>query len=458
MTTPSLQRRLAWRLGIVLTVAMLTLSGVVTHFAWTALDDVDDASLQVQMEQILGSVAVFGGGTRLDLPAPLAQAYRESGDAFLYALLDAEGRVLQSSSVKAQSLTQLMPAHLLQQADAVFLLPDSTRQETPYLAMLSLVPGGNGHRLLVAQQQFNDDVLIDTLVTEFFEHIGWTLPFIILAALAISLWTIRSSLKPVMALSLQAARINPQTANVRLPDRDVPTEILPLVLAMNSALDRLEKGFELQRQFTANAAHELRTPLALLTARLGEMEESESVRGLSEDINRMNRLVGQLLRVSRLDAADVTVDQPVDLNVVAADVVTLLAPLAIDRHRSVALAQRAERPVMVRGSATALEDAVRNLVENGLAHTPPGTEVSVAVSADGSISVRDQGPGVPPEAQTQIFNRFWRGKGGRSEGAGLGLAIVREIAAAHSGSIEVDNAASGGAIFTLRIPLDVRLA
>jgi signal transduction histidine kinase len=452
MSVPSLQRRLAWRLGLVLTAAMLVLSSVVTHFAWTALDDVDDASLETQVEQLIAQVTIDDSGATLELPPALQQAYLNSGDAYLYALLDAEGRVLDASSNAARRLASMLPRDLFDRGEAVFRLPDPNRPETPYLAFIRGIPGAHAHRLVVAQRQFNTDVLIDTLVAEFFEHLGWTLPIIILLALAISLWTIRSSLKPVEALSLRAAQIKPQTADMRLPETGVPREIRPLVTAINSALDRLQKGFEVQRQFTANAAHELRTPLAVLTGRLEELGGDGAAVALAEDVARMNRLVAQLLRVSRLDTSGIAEYAPVDLNSVAATVVGFLAPLAIERQRTIALLP-SDPPALVTGSGHAIEDALRNLVENALTHAPLHSEITVTAHSDGSITVRDHGPGVPAEWREKIFERFWRGSGQRGNGAGLGLAIVREIAAAHGGSVSVDDAPDGGAIFTLRLPL-----
>jgi len=110
-------------------------------------------------------------------------------------------------------------------------------------------------------------------------------------------------------------------------------------------------------------------------------------------------------------------------------------------------------PVWVRGNSQAIEDVIRNLIENALAHAPPQTEVSVVVKRDGSVSVIDRGPGVPADRREAIFERFWRGQGVASVGAGLGLAIVKAIVDAHGGSIQVDTAREGGAVFAVRFPL-----
>jgi signal transduction histidine kinase len=162
----------------------------------------------------------------------------------------------------------------------------------------------------------------------------------------------------------------------------------------------------------------------------------------------MNRIVEQLLRVARLDAVALDVSGTVDLNDVASEVVATLAPWALAQDRSIAFAGP-DRPVPIQGNKHAIGDAIRNLVENAVMHSPPRSEVTVSVAEAGHVSVLDRGPGVPPEQQELIFERFWRGKATASNGAGLGLAIVREIMNAHRGSIRVEQRPAGGASFTL---------
>ena len=301
-----------------------------------------------------------------------------------------------------------------------------------------------------ASRKIADEALKDALVADFLHDAAWAFPVIAAVLLAVTVLTVRSSLRPLRAVSENAARIAPGRSGVRLGTVGLPTELAPLVGAVNEALDRLESGFEVQRRFTGDAAHELRTPLAILSAGLEGLGQSEEVLRLRQDAERMNRLVDQLLRVARLDAEPMDISKPVDLRLVAQQVVEHLAPLAIRGQRTVAF-EADKAPILVRGDRDALGDAVRNLVENAITHCPAGEEVRVCVDDHGCVSVIDSGPGVRAEHRERIFERFWRSRERRSTGlgAGLGLSIVAEIARAHGGRVFVAEAVDGGAHFVL---------
>ena len=291
-----------------------------------------------------------------------------------------------------------------------------------------------------------------------FVPVGVPLLLVLVVALTLSL---RSAFRPLEHLRRLAARIGPQQTGLRLPIDDLPSELQSPVLAINRALDRLDHGFQAQRDFLADAAHELRTPLAILSAHLDTLPREHGTEALKSDVERMTRLVNQLLLVAQLESLTIDANERADLSDIAIDLAALFAPLAIRRQRSVGVSG-AEQPVIVRGNRDAIHQALRNLVENALRFTPPGTEVEISVDQDGGMSVSDHGPGVPPEEREILFRRFWQGKQrrprdsqgrdiGGSGGAGLGLAIAQRLAETHGGSLRIDDNPGGGARFTLML-------
>jgi signal transduction histidine kinase len=133
-----------------------------------------------------------------------------------------------------------------------------------------------------------------------------------------------------------------------------------------------------------------------------------------------------------------------------------LAPWALAQDRTLALVAP-DRALWIRGNDHAVADAIRNLIENAVTHSPPGTEILITATQDRCVSVADRGPGIPAADRQKIFERFWRGRTASSQGAGLGLSIVREIVRAHSGEVRVDDNPGGGSIFSLRFPLRDKL-
>ena len=287
------------------------------------------------------------------------------------------------------------------------------------------------------------------MLKDFARDITWAILLFALAVLAVGIWSIRRGFAPLRAVSARAATIGPEATGVRLSGDGLPSELLPLVAGFNQALDRLERGLTLQREFTANAAHQLRTPLAILTAQLDQLADGPSVQLLRGDAARMNRLVEQLLRVARLDGLPPSQDV-VELNALAAKAVRGLAAWAIGRKRMIGL-DGPDQPVWVSGQPDAVEDALRNLIENAVVYSPPQTEVTVTVLPEGAVSIADHGPGISEQDRPRVFERFWRGRAAQGAGAGLGLAIVAQVATAHDGSVDVGETPGGGATFTLRL-------
>lgn len=274
--------------------------------------------------------------------------------------------------------------------------------------------------------------------------------FALLYALLV-LVVMRRAIAPLHLASHRAAAIGPRSSGVRLPTEGMAEEVLPLVAAVNGALDRLDKALEAQRQFTADAAHELLTPLAVLRANVDTIDDKEIASAFRQDVNAISELVKQLLELSEFDGLDPAQAEIIDPADVCVEVAAMMAPAAHAENKEIAFTGP-DTPVRAYSCPKSLARALRNLVKNALAATPTGTTVEIKLARDGAISVSDQGRGVPPEKREIIFRRFWRGSHGDRPGAGLGLSIVKRFVDTYGGAIEVGDAPGGGAVFTLRLP------
>lgn len=385
------------------------------------------------------------GDVTLEIPPEAEPIYSGGYALYAYAILDSKGKVLFSS--RADDL----PLSLVGEP----LTNDSfSRRRRNGTVLIGVnVPRAIGDQLYwiqVGQDLAHRDVIIDDIVASFLPRVAWITFPILLLLLLIDIVIFRRALDPVRQASDTAASIGPTSTEVRLPEQSMPAEIVPLVHAVNQALERLEAGYRAQREFTADMAHELRTPLAIMRARVDSLDDMPMRQSLQNDIVNMTRTVNQVLDIAELEAFVVGGDSKADLQAVCADAVAFMAPLAVNNAKTIALTGM-ETPVWVRGHAEALFRAVRNLIENAIRHTPAGGTVEVDVAADGTVRVFDEGPGVPLAQRETIFKRFWRQDRSRPESRGLGLAIVTRVAAAHDGTITVDDRPQGGSVFTLRL-------
>ncbi|HEY0789311.1 MAG TPA: ATP-binding protein [Thermoanaerobaculia bacterium] len=237
----------------------------------------------------------------------------------------------------------------------------------------------------------------------------------------------------------------------------LPAELQPVAGALDGLLERLRMRIDHERRFTADAAHELRTPLAALKTHaqvaLGARTDEERTRALTQIVrgtDRMTHLVAQLLTLARVDPEMAEPHDPVDLGSVVREAAGALAPMA--RERGVELEVDASE-ALVPGNRALLVTLARNLVENAILYVRKGDRVRAIVEADARavvLRVVDDGPGIPAEERARAFERFHRVPGTREEGSGLGLSIVERIALQHGASVVLDEPAGGGLEVELR--------
>jgi len=276
-----------------------------------------------------------------------------------------------------------------------------------------------------------------------------------LAAAAIMPFIIRRALRPLRTSAEAAAGIDLSTLHHRLSTDEIPTEVTPFVLTINELLHRVETEVARQRLFVANAAHELRTPIAVLAARIDSASNTLLRSELRRDVERLSILVNQLLAASRLKALSDSARCTVDVIALARDVAADLAPLALRHGRSIAV-ESDERSALIRGSEDGVRSALANIIDNALRAEPRDGMVLVKVQrgvGEVCIDVVDHGPGVSKEHQPLLFEPFWRHRRD-GQGSGLGLCITRQIAELHDGSLRHFDTPGGGATFRLCFPLN----
>ncbi len=400
--------------------------------------------LQAHADTIASYLSPRGQGRwTLALPNDLRTFYLHGFDGFAYCVIDSSGR-LKFSSLPGSA--PILRGDRL--ASGAVYFSRRNGKAIYYGASIPMHRGNQTAWIEVAQDLEHPDVIIDDIVAGFLQRVAWfTIP-IILVLLIADIFIVRNALRPLLRASQMAGSIDPASLELRLPTQDIPREILPLVHAVNQALDRLENGFSTLRNFTADAAHELRTPLSVLRLRVDTVLSPDAAAPLRKDIDAMGHVVDQLLAVAELEGTVIGPEETADMHSVCADVVALLAPVALKAGKDIALTG-SHAPVWVKGNATMLMQAVRNLGENALSHTPVGTVVEIDVTDAGIVRVLDEGPGIAESEQSLIFERFWRRERNRSQGAGLGLAIVRRIIEAHGGTVSVVNRSPRGAIFVI---------
>lgn len=292
---------------------------------------------------------------------------------------------------------------------------------------------------------------------------GWLITVAVtIVSAAIAYFVSGQALKPLRKLSQQAEKIDQDSiSDIRL-NEDTVKEFRQLSVSVNLMLDRLSESFAMQRQFSGNAAHELRTPLAIMQTKLElfaaehknlEGDTAELVRSQAEQLDRLSRLVHTLLEMSNLSSAPRS--DRIELAPLVEEIITDLTPLA--SQNDITMEQDCDN-VVITGSDALIYRLVFNLIENAVKYNRRGGSVSVSVHKENSdvvVRVSDTGCGIPEEYRESIFQPFFRVDKSRSRqmgGVGLGLALVHEIAVLHGGSVRAEPGNKVGTVFIVTLP------
>lgn len=257
---------------------------------------------------------------------------------------------------------------------------------------------------------------------------------IVLVMLLIMPRIVRNTLRGIASAASEAKNVNYSETSVRISRKDIPTEILPFVDAVNNAFERLDKGVESQRRFLMDAAHELRTPISILNTRLSTLPSGPLKNKLLTDTARLTMLTGQLLDVHRMQDGQVNFENT-DLVKLTESVVADIAPLAIGAGYEISF-ENLVTEALTSADSLAIERALTNLIQNAIRYGGHSGLICVQVDESGCINVIDEGQGIPVSERERIFESFHRllndGKG-----TGLGLDLVKKIMTLHGGSVEL---------------------
>ncbi len=318
----------------------------------------------------------------------------------------------------------------------------------------------------VVMRLFRDETDMRRTLQEIVEVFLLALPFAVLAASLGGFLMAQRSLRPIAAMADQAQRITSESLSARLPNPNPDDEFGQLATVFNATLQRLENSFAELKRFTADASHELRTPLTALRT-VGEVAVRadrnpgalrETILSMLEEAQRLDELIESLLALARLESGEGSLRQEnVDVGELIQEVRETLSILALERRQTIQL--RDGHGTSVRADKVLLRQALLNIVHNAIRNSPEAATITIGsdcTKCEVVIAVTDEGPGIAPEHQGRIFERFFRVDPARSRadgGYGLGLAIARQSIERQGGRIEVESTVGKGSTFRMRLPL-----
>ncbi|MGA9723196.1 MAG: HAMP domain-containing sensor histidine kinase [Candidatus Binatus sp.] len=334
------------------------------------------------------------------------------------------------------------------------------------------IVGNHSFRFAVVPMLFNGELvylqsgvqanLVEESVSNLRNLLLLMVPLVLLLCVGGGYLLAGRALRPIESVTAELDAIGPTNLSSRLTVPPVADEVARLTAEINSLLDRLERASATERRFASDAAHELRTPLAVLRtglevalARERSAEQNRAALGAAHrEALSLCRIADELLMLSRLNGEVMVDRQKLNLRALLSEIRATVGPLA--QAREIKLSVSAPEDVFVNGNAGHLRRLIINLLDNALKFTPAGGSIEVGLKSDANraiLRVADTGEGIHPADLAHIFDRFFRGAGSPGEGSGLGLSLCREIARAHGGEIAAANLPAGGTAFVVTLAL-----
>ncbi len=432
---------------------LAVISTIATYYLGLQLsEEIYDMHLLNSADSVVARVHVVGGRVVVDLPPEVQSMLRhDNHEEFYYQVITPEGYRVAGDF--------FMPPPPVMPADTkpIFQTINVDGKELRVVSVSRNIPDLPAKRVIVqsaetirSRAELAGRITMSIVVAQ----------VLLIACATIAIWIgVGRGLMPLERVERAVEARSPGDLSPLVVDE--PVEVESVVKALNRLLNQLQQDVEMQKRFTANAAHQLRTPLAVLgtycelaNKLVHEKEAREALAEVEQGIHRMSKLVSRLLALSRsepsaLRTANFSV---IDLNKIASIVTGAHVPEALRRKIELEFHASPE-PALVSGNAAALEELISNLVENGILYTKQGGTVTVKVEVHygkSILTVADEGPGIPEGERQRVFERFYRVPGNDEPGTGLGLAIVKEVATTHGAEIRIqDGANNKGTIFVV---------
>jgi heavy metal sensor kinase len=481
----SIRVRLTLWYTLVLGFVLIVLAGLTYSVYWRNVTESTDNSLT----ELANAFATTFQAELADAPGPDAakDAAREAMVEHrfrdtLFVILDASGEVLASSfDLPSAGVTHERVNTALLQSESLRnfvakaagnpgMLGNVRSERGSFRGIAKTIGAPGNHYTAVVLQSLHPQ---HELLKDIRETFYWAIPVALLLASLGGYFLARKSLAPVTEMASQARNMGASSLRDRLAVANQRDELGQLALSFNQLLERIETSFEQQRRFVADASHELRTPVAILRGEtevtLSQPERSpeeyrETLAILRDESQRLARIIEDLFTLTRADAGQYPLTlRDAYLDELAAEALVRARSLALARNIMLTSSIGADLPICA--DEVLLGRMLLNLLDNAIKYSPPGSTVELACCPDGElyrISVSDNGPGIPADLQSRIFERFYRADKARSRsegdsgGAGLGLAIARWIAEAHQGRLELTRSDLSGSTFSVWLPAPKR--